>query len=73
MAEPPAWFFGRNPPVAVTEVLDVQEALLQAPNPVMRRVHGVVGVMPKASGLPILVYRADLLRPQADYVFLSTP
>jgi hypothetical protein len=73
MAEPPAWFFGRNPPVAVTEVLDHQEALLQAPNPVMRRVHGVVGVMPKASGLPILVYRADLLRPQADYVFLSTP
>ncbi len=71
--EAPAWFFGRNPPAAVAEVLGEQEVILQAPSPVMRRVHGVVGVMPKASGMPVLVYRTDLLRPQADYVFLTTP
>lgn len=72
-SEAPAWFFGRHPPAAVTEVLSEQEVLLQAPSPVIRRVHGVVGVMPKSSGMPVLVYRADLLRPQADYVFLTTP
>jgi len=65
-------FIGRNPPVAVTEVTGKQEVLLQAPNPVMRRVHGVVGVIPKSAseaGLPVLVYRADLFQTG----FFTTP
>jgi hypothetical protein len=67
VSEPQAWqFTGRSPALALRGELGEQEVVLQAPSPVMRRVPGVVGVLPKLpgeSGLPVLVYAAHMLVP----------
>ena len=58
-----AWAL-RHPPAKITEVLEAQEVLMAAPSPVMRRLPGVVGVLPKTGGgLPVLIYRAAARRP----------
>jgi hypothetical protein len=70
VSEPQAWqFTGRSPALTLRGVLGEQEVVLQAPSPVMRRVPGVVGVLPKLpgeSGLPVLVYDADMLVPASN-------
>ena len=58
-----AWAL-RHPPAKISEVLESQEVLMAAPSPVMRRLPGVVGVLPKTGGgLPVLIYRAATRRP----------